>query len=419
MSSKKILLVCDFYYPNATSIGVCTHKVAKALQYHSNEVQVLTFGDCKDGNQGEYDGVNYFCIKKRFHERCIDLGKKTGGVTGRLIINIGKLKCRLWQLLWFPFFRMDSLIVPLRYYWAISKLHVRNNYDMIVATYNPFEGMLASKWFKKRHTNVFLCLYILDTLTDIGKTRFISEKLNDKMGWRWEKKIFPWCDQIINLRCHEEHHAQERYDLFRSKMVYSDIPLLEENNNIGGYFDSEHTHFVYTGRLLKTRSSAYLLSLIEVVSATKPYVLHFFSSGDEEDLIKHYEKKTSYKIIGHGIIPHSQISLILKSADVLVSISNSASEKITSKIFEYISTGNRIVHFQKDDSDPAINYYQKYSNVLVLNENDSQEKSINALVSFLKAPNMKIEFNVLEKSFVENLPSYTADLIMGSLMKAD
>jgi glycosyltransferase involved in cell wall biosynthesis len=415
--NQKILFICDFYYPNATSIGVCTHKVAKALQKEENEVHVLTFGAEKNKKQGEYEGIPYYCIKKRFHERCIAFGNKIGGIFGETICIFGRIKCRLWQILWFPFFRMDSIIVPLRYYKAISKLHKQNRYDMIISTFAPFESMLATYWFKKKHSSVLFCLYILDTISHTGKTNFISEKLNDKMGWRWEKKIFPRCDRIINLRCHEKHHQQERYEPYRNKMVFSDIPLMEENVAISGFFDAEHIHFVYTGRILKVRSSSFSSSLFEKISINNPYILHYFSFGDEEEMIKAYEKKTNGRIKRHGLVPQPEIPIIQKSADILVSIGNSYSEMITSKIFEYISTGNRIVHFQKDDSDTAVLYYKKYGNVLILDERDEQKVNIEKLKIFLSSPYEQINFQTLKELFPENLPEHTADLIVECFKK--
>lgn len=412
---KRILLVCDFYFPNASSIGVCTHKVAKALQLSGNDVHVLAFGDRREGMQGEYDGISYTCIKKRFHERCLAFSERVGGIIGRLLCILGKLKCRIWQLLWFPLFRMDSLSVPLRYLHFIKKLHNQYCYDMIVATYNPFEGMLASYWFKKKHPEVLFCLYVLDSLTHTGKTRFVSEELNEKMGWKWEKRIFPWCDRIINMRCHEAHHMKDKYNPFRSKMVFSDIPFLEENSGFGSYFDDKHIHFVYTGRILKTRSSSYFSSLFEKISANNPYVLHYFSAGDEEKMIKELEDKTQGRIISHGIIPHSQISMIQRSADVLVSIGNLSSEKIPSKIFEYISTGNRIIHLKKEVNDPTIIYYNKYGNVVILDENDSIEQNIIKLEGFLNSTWIRIEYSTISALFPENLPEYTMELILDLL----
>ena len=409
---KKILFVCDYYYPNASSIGICTHKVAKALKQNGNIVHVLSFGDNNFKIENEYDNITSFYIKKRFHERCIEFGENTGGIVGKIICLLGKCKLRLWQILWFPFFRMDGIAVPLRYYRAISKLNKQNNYDMIIATYNPFEGMLATYWYKKKFNNVLFCLYILDNLTNIGNTNYISNKLNDKMGWKWEKRIFPLCDQIINLRCHEKHHQQERYNQFRKKMVYSDIPFLTKNNASKNYFDKKYIHFVYTGRLLKTRSSSSFSKLFDKLSANKPYILHYYSTGDEEDNISKFEKSTNGRIKRHGLLPHDKISIIQNSADILVSIGNSGNEKISSKIFEYISTGKKIVHFQKEKYDSTIYYYSKYDNAIVLSEKDSLIINIEKLNKFITKSYSKIEFEKLKSIYYENLPEYTAILIM-------
>jgi glycosyltransferase involved in cell wall biosynthesis len=417
---KKILVVCDFYYPNATAIGVCAHKVAKDLHDRGNEVHILCFGSKKDWNITEYEGMTVHHIKKRIEDRLSDYAGNHKGIIGKWAMLLSILKTRIWQIIYFPFFRMASIIIPLRYYNKIKKLYKRHSYDMIISTYNPFEGMLAGYWFRKKHPEVLFVLYILDTLSNAGNTKLISATLNEKMGWRWEKRIFPYCDKIINLRCHEKHHQKQKYDLFRNKMVFTDIPLFQPNVEISGerLFEKDVVHFTYAGRVLSgIRNPTGLLMLFEKLCAENNYKLHFFSSGDCEHLISEYAQKTGEKIIREGLVPHEKIPGILRSSDVLVSIGNSRSEKITSKIFEYISTGKPCLHIQRSEEDTAVPYYQKYPLALVIKESDSIEENMKKITDFLNKPVKKINMLELKECFSENTPEFTGNLIMNLLDK--
>jgi glycosyltransferase involved in cell wall biosynthesis len=418
---KKILFICDFYYPQATSIGVCTHNVAKNLREHGNDVHVLCFGSRNDENTVEYEGIKVHHIEKRIEDRLSDYAKTHKNVVGKTARFISLLKTRIWQIIYFPFFRMASIVVPLRFYHKIKTLHKRYVYDMIIATYNPFEGMLAGYWIKKRYTEVLFVLYILDTLSNAGNTKWISAALNEKMGWRWEKCIFPYCDMIINLRCHERHHQKQRYDQFRDKMVFADIPLfqpLATEANRKSWFEKDAIHFTYAGRVLSSISNpAGLLMLFEKLCVNNNIKLHFFSSGDCEHIIAVYERKTDGKIIREGLVPHEEIPDILKSSDILVSIGNSRSDKITSKIFEYISSGKPCLHIQRSLEDTAVPYYQKYPLALIIKESDSMEENIRTIVEFLNKPEKEICVSELKERFVENTPDFTGGLIMNLLNK--
>jgi glycosyltransferase involved in cell wall biosynthesis len=417
---KKILFVCDFYYPNATSIGVCAHKVAKNLHENGNEVHILCFGSKKE-NIMEYENMKVHHVKKRIEDRLYNYANSHNSLLGKFAHILSVLKTRIWQIIYFPFFRMMSILVPVRFYNKIKKLNQRHAYDMIVSTYNPFEGMLAGYWFKKKRPDILFVLYILDTLSNAGATKWISPKLNEKMGWRWEKCIFPYCDMIINLRCHEQHHMKQKYDPFRDKMVFADIPLFQLcANDVKKIqlFEKNIVHFTYAGRVLSGISNPTgLLMLFEKLSLNANYKLHFFSSGDCESIIAEYERKTGGKIIREGLVSHEKIQNILRNSDVLVSIGNSQSEKITAKIFEYISTGKPCLHVQRSEKDTAVPYYQKYPLALIIKELDSIEENIKKITDFLNNSAKEINLLELKERFIENTPEFTGKLIMDLLNK--
>lgn len=65
-------------------------------------------------------------------------------------------------------------------------------------------------------------------------------------------------------------------------------------------------------------------------------------------------------------LSHDECLSLIGKSDILLNIGNIAENQIPSKLFEYISSGLPIVHFQQIESDPALPLLERYPNALVL-----------------------------------------------------
>ena len=321
---------------------------------------------------------------------------------------------RFGQLLFFPWCRMSSIIVPLRYYFKINELYKKNKYDMICSSNAPFDGTLGTYWFKKKNPDVYWECYILDTFSNKGQTKYISAKTNDKKGWKWEKKFFDKANKIINIKGDVEHYSKSRYDIYRKKMVNTDVPLFDlKHYEVIPKKNNEKIRMIYAGRLLEHLSSPqYLCELLYKLSKKIDYSMDFYSSGDCEKIIEKYQNITSGKIKRCGLIDHNELLERYKKADILISIGSKKADLTPSKIFEYMSMGKKIIHIIKNDNDICVESYKKYPKALLIDERDNVEENIEKIIKFINSEDLQIDFNTLKEAFIENTPQYTVELML-------
>jgi hypothetical protein len=100
-----------------------------------------------------------------------------------------------------------------------------------------------------------------------------------------------------------------------------------------------------------------------------------------------------------------------KTATALMSIGLSDTYFISSKIFEYMSTGKPVVHFYCRDDDPTLPYYEKYPAALLIDSRDETNENADKVASFLTNPPDTVPFSQLEKLYPENKASYTVQVI--------
>lgn len=420
--NKKILFVCDYYYPNPTSIGLCVHRVAKEFRNRGYDVHVLCYGDKTGKELNQFEGISVHRVKCKFSEKLI-YHARDGKVTRskRILEKIGLLIFRIQQLVFFPWFRMSSLHGPYRYYKAICRIYDKIHFDVLCSSHAPFDGTLGAYWFKKKYPEIPYELYILDSLTNKGDTKWISAETNDRKGWSWEKRFYGAADLIINIKCNEIHNQNSRYDTFREKMYISDIPLLDTAFLRSGWSveketgESEKSILVYAGRMLSHLSSPdYLCRLISYAAQKKSIQILFYSSGDCREQIEKLDGEIfSYK----GLVKHDELMCIYGNADILVSIGSKRADMLPSKIFEYMSTGKKILHIAKEYDDICVDHYKKYPQSLVLFEKDDFESNIVKLISFIDLPSVKVNMEELKQIFEENTPEHTVDIMEIPLFK--
>ncbi len=413
---SKILFITDFYYPRPTSIGISTHKITKELCDNGNEVHVLCYGDKNMIDVEMYEGVQIHYIKYRIYDRLLKFSEKNfDKIIGKVTHLLAMLLIRIPGLLYLGLYPMNSITNINSIYKMIKKLHRNYNYDVVVSTYSPFDGLIAGYLLKKKNKNLLFVLYVLDTLSNRGKSKWFSRKWTEKMGYKWEQRIYPYADAILNMKCHENHHKKNRYKPYADKMYIVDIPLFEMKNNedeTKSLFDSTNKHFVYTGRVLSHLTDPiYLCELFLRLCKDQDYNLHFFSSGDCEKTIIHYQKKANNKIIREGLVDRDTAIKALNDSDVLISIGCAESMKVPSKIFDYMSAKKKIIHFKKGDLDVALEYYKKYPLALIISEEDSYEMNIKKIHEFLSVENSFDSLENLEEIFKINKANHTASII--------
>lgn len=116
----------------------------------------------------------------------------------------------------------------------------------------------------------------------------------------------------------------------------------------------------------------------------------------------------------NGFIPHEDSLEKIDSASFLLSIGNTNSDMIPSKIFEYMSTGKPIIHFYDNDYDSSLPYLKNYPlALLVKSDIELLESNTVAVLNFIKNTIGKtVSFEEIETIFKYNKPEYTVDRIL-------
>ncbi len=402
---KKILFLAGEYYPYPFANGVCIKNVINELKRKNYEVDVVCFNTTnnKELHLDTYNGSKIYYVNNF----------KNKGI-------LEDFRQRIKNILLAPMFPATDVKLINKYYGVVKKALCANKYDMIIAVYNPIEALIVGKLVVKK-VQCKYCLYMLDTLTNTGqitirglKTNKLVKKYTDRKNLSCELKLFECADLIILMNSHLQHYKQKIYDKFRSKIVFSDLPLFDPTN-----FCMRPTkrdtkiNMVYCGVLSEEyRNPRYLC---EAVIKCKEYIacsLDVYCRGNCGKMLEQYSEKSNSVIQKHEYVEYSKMKDILNNSDVLISIGNYNSDMVPSKIFEYMSTGKKIIHFIRSKNDSCLSYLYKYPASLIINEEVTLEKNIQNILDFLNKPLNKNDNTIgLKDLFKFNMPEYTVKII--------
>lgn len=416
---KRILLATDSYYNLPTANGICVEAIANELNHQEVETHVICF---KHGNEKSEEYINGIYIHRiemdwvnklryKYESRTQD---KLQRIYKYLMILLNRFEAMVF-LKWFP---MRSPLFCRRYLKEMKRLQFRFQYDMILASYCPFEAAYAVGKIKK-YFNVKTAIYCLDSLTNLKKRFFMSAEFQDKRAWKWEREIFNSCDMILNLKCHERHYSQNRYGVFKEKIYIVDIPHMVEHKSTESETiknTDEILRMVYAGKI-RDDLLEQVMGLLAPLFKEKALVWDVYGRNTGELFDKLCDPNVRAQIDLKGFISHAQMIKEEQKSDILLSMGNSNTDFIPSKIFEYISLGKKILHIYSYEQDSALPYYELYPNSCCININDDHSSNIQKIKAFLNSPCSEIKFDDIQNIFIKNTPKYTVDLIIDFINK--
>jgi len=400
----KILIISDVFGENALAQGICCREIAYELRDRGHQVHILqTKTSAKEPDNQEIEGFAVHKILGDWHSRLgiafARHGRSWRGMVAYVLFRLLAIR----TLLLLPWYPSRSPLLHFRLARAARRLHKQIGFDMVFSCYWPLAPLYAGESLKKQ--NVFFVSYYTDCMTNRVKGRlFISKGFKYKKSLKCEQRFFSASDLVLNLKCFEEHFQSEAYSSLRHKMQITDTPFLKERAQTQ---QGEQHNLVYTGSI---RPST-LASMLNILSGVQGICANFYSPNciilPQEDFI-----------IKHGHVDRKRALAAQDGAGCLISMGDSGSSSIAAKIFEYISTGKKIIHFYTDDFDPNLPYYKKYKNSLLINLNNDTQANTNEISEFLKQPTQIIPWSELEELFPMNKAAYTANLILDAAEKS-
>lgn len=403
----RVLFVVREYLPKTTPPGICVMNIQKALLSKGVHSDVLMVGE-KEGCYSSSEIGDVYSIKAE-----TSFEKKKDGILKYLKVHIPMIVT--WPVL--------SMKRVRDYKRKIKALNSKKKYDAIIGTMFPPDVCVACCGFHH------FFLYELDSLLNNpvykdGIKKYLTYRL-----YRLERKLFECSELIIHLNNNRRFYDKDRYEKYKSKSVFTDIPnLIEGSRNEDNQEEESHYHtdtldnhilLVYSGLLAKDyRSPLKLIELMKGVSKELNITCLFFSRGDCEDELRKAEIETNGMIKRMGYVSQQELASYTKRADFLLDIGNTLSGEdfsLPSKVIEYMAIGKPIIHMN-GKNDIAIEYLKKYGLAINVGGGLSAMEDRDEVLKFIKG-NMgkRIPFENVVKMFPQNTPEYTADLIINQI----
>jgi glycosyltransferase involved in cell wall biosynthesis len=308
---------------------------------------------------------------------------------------------RIRTLFMLPVYPMRDPFFCYRFYREVKKLCREFSFPLLVSTFCPFESLWAGFRMRQK-SDIFYCVYAVDTLTGQLENNILSKEFRDKSGFKWEKKIFAVSDLILFFKSHEQEFADPRYDRWRSKIKFVDVPLLKDRTTARLNTNEGVRRIVYTGTVYPSQLPL-LPSAFDCLNKIPDVSVQFFGQNPTLPQLSFVENR--------GSVSKEAALSAQTSAAALMSIGLADSCFISSKIFEYMSTGKPIIHFYCRDDDPTLPYYKKYPAVLLVDSRGEVNENAAMITAFLANPPDTVPFSQLEKHYPENRASRTLQVI--------
>ncbi len=399
-----IIIFQEGYDPHPDPNSICAKALVDEFKAQGNNVYVLC-----DGEKGK---------EKLFSDDKSIIHVKVGEQKSYYQKNFwGKIGTILSRAMSVPIWPIRFPQKVKDYVKTAEKLLVsfdKNEPIIMISVYRPAEMVAVGYEMKKRHANIPWIVYSLDgigTLVGLKNSAWL-----DKTEQKWNVKHCALADHIIQMKPHEKVYLKSPYAQYIDKTSFLDLPLIINKPTEGEIQVNKNdtTTFVYGGAFYKTlREPYYLLSWFKELVKCKTDVK--FSCYSKSPFVNDLDKateETAGKFHRYDYIVPEEMERVIEQSDFVINIGNAASPLVPSKLFIYISACKPIIHFISDLNDSCLPYLEKYPLSLIINQNDSIEKSVKATLEFMdKVKGLNVTFKDIVIAFPENTPEYTVNRI--------
>ena len=399
---RALVITCSLESPN----GICIKSILNEAERRKIKVDCI----CSAGDVKNTEYITYYPTSRRLLDKFY---------YGRKKIDSWQYHLCLWGLRIAAFFTFAfwPFSAPLYYkkLRALSfELAAKNQYDIVVGTYNFYETLLAAYEVKKRHSDIKFVPYFLDCLAGGRGPRYVSENVTRKLGLRRERKILPLADQVVIMKSHEEFYRKLwSEESWKDRVKILDIPLLYNMGMCRNKREcNEVRQILYTGALqVDLKNPQFFLDILSHCKADNIKVT-FVGPSNCGEIVKAARKKLKNSVEQKDPVPHEQAIELMKNADILLNIGSTNIRQIPCKIFEYMAIGKPIISTAPVKDEPSIKYLSQYPAALILYETDTIETNSQKLRNFLARINeLDVDFSKLEEMMYICTPGAFIDLI--------
>ena len=378
INNMKVLLVCQYYYPENFVIT----KIAEQMAKDGYEVHVLT-------GQPNY-GYGYILpAYKNIKEETVN------GV----FIHRVKLYPRKQS-------RM-SIIKNYLSFWKHSKKWVRktkHEFDYVYSmSLSPVTICSAGNIYAHKHhkKHIIHCCDLWPESVLVTKA-VRKNSLVYKILYKWSRKIYSKADKILVSSPSFIEYFDKVLKLPTNNITYVPQCSLVEESDISAFNYGEGTHILYCGNLGLIQLIPLMIDAMDLLR-DKDIYFHIIGMGPMTDFLINQirERRLDNKIIYHGPIVAKLAAAYFKNADALyVSLRNEGTvgKTIPNKLMMSMACGRPIVGVLQGD---GANVLKESGGAFLADENAESVKNALLAISNLSA-NEKARLGKLNKFYYEN-----------------
>lgn len=409
---RHIVFLLGSYYPNFSAVGYCVHQVIKCLKKDS-EITVIAFrNDSSQLLEDGYEGIKILRIETEDIRRR-NLLRSLGSRIARLRTYALRARGALKRLL-APETVDQSLISS--YVECLNSLLERPS--TVVPVVFPFETILAALEYKKTYSDVKMVPYLFDNFVDSGSLHVlgIAGRVKRKRHLRLEREMLSEADAVVSMQPLRVHFERYFEASLVQKIAFVEHPLLAQPEECAPRSEDGMIRLCFAGSLIRNvREPSYLVKLLRGLRVSTKVHADFFVMGNAADRIRTQTLRNSISIVNHGCVPKREADAAVFSADILLNIGEIRGKQISSKIFEYISTGKPIVHLAYVENDAVTEILRRYPLALCLIQDRLNfERNLKSVEEFIVSRmRCKISFAEVSAIYPEAFPEITARTLLG------
>lgn len=394
----RIAIISTYFLGAATANGICAQSIAQELHRLGNDIQVICY---------ECDSA----LVLPYHIHTVS----RTGIPSLMCRIVGKIRKTALCLAGSINAVLDENLVQ-QYVCALDKINQEKPIETVVAMFFPLEAGEALRRFKVKNPDVKAILYELDSIGD-GVSDTSRQKIYNRLYENWLKRVYQTVDSVFIMQSHEKYWKAKFGDEFAKKLNVADIPVLKKPEAVD--LDTAEQilpSFIYAGLIERRyRSPDFLLAVLRSLHTYTEFSFSFYSRGDCEDAIAQTASEIP-GIVQNGYVQQYELNRAIHQADFLVSIGNSVSQSVPSKVITYLSYGKPIIHFFSQNDDVCKQYFENYPLALLIDQSMTADEAAKLIFDFVsEAKGKRIDFQQIEKLFYLNSPAYSAELILNSL----
>ncbi len=278
-------------------------------------------------------------------------------------------------------------------------------YDVIISFSLPvLSNELAYALFKKRLAKKWI-IYMLDPCTDCKTPQFRSMQKAIKIENKWFKK----CTKIFTTEEIYNNSEKSLIKDYKNKVEFVPAHLISfgEKRKIYSASCNNSIKLTYLGQFYQDIRNP--LKLVQYLKELPSNIkTDMYSRGCENIL----NCINCNNLQVHDYVTGTALSDIYSETDVFLSLGNTESIYMPSKIITYIGQGKPIIHFVQCSDDPVVKKYGNYPLICFIPYNDDYKKNSYTILNFCR----KMNGRQLNSGEIKKLyPDHTVDSVVNKI----